>query len=604
MNKKRKTALYFSGGAIVLVLAISALKFLSNGEYRSSIPELANTSNVSQPVKEQIQEAYSKARRNPTAGNIGKLGMVYHSCANYDQAAQCYELATRKDKSEWIWNYYLGFLDTEIGNSNAAIENFKKVVGKNPGAYHAWYYIGQEYKNLRKNDLAEEILSKISGPKNIATAKYSTTREDHFPINVYANFLLARIYFDTGKTGQAEKKLDEIIQGSSNQFGPAYRLLSNIYAAKGDSSLSRQYNDKANDLLVFSPPVDSLVDKLVLISRSELYLLKKIDEAEKSIYPEWCVRLVNNALEYIPDNKYTYSKAIKIFLWNNLDKQAASLADKHIGDFQDNYAEMKNTGLLFYQRGLFQIALKYWEKTLALKPGDAETAKNQALCFYYMGDKQKSNTILTGLIEKNQGKPDVMADATYALFHLGGREQATVYLNKLKQIAPSNAIVLKLSGEIADGNGETQKAISLYEASFKADPEDLQTIRYFGNLLVKQKSWDKYIKLYREALGYHPNDPELLERLGTCLVICPDPKLRNIDEGVVYSERAFTHVKSAVSTMVTAGKNLALAYAFQGNKQKAITTISKTINLGRQENIPASYQAELETLYKTIKNMK
>jgi tetratricopeptide (TPR) repeat protein len=143
----------------------------------------------------------------------------------------------------------------------------------------------------------------------------------------------------------------------------------------------------------------------------------------------------------------------------------------------------------------------------------------------------------------------------------------------------------------------------MYEASFRGDPEDVTTIKYLGNLLINQALWDKAISHYRKALEYHPNDPDLLERLGTLLVSCPDWSLRNLEEGREYSERAFVHISSRPNTLVSAGKSLAFAYAMLGNKQNAITTIRQTINIARQENIPPSNQAELEDLYKTFQAM-
>ena len=41
------------------------------------------------------------------------LGMVFHSGSFYDKAAQCYKLTIKRDKSAWIWDYYLGYLSKE-----------------------------------------------------------------------------------------------------------------------------------------------------------------------------------------------------------------------------------------------------------------------------------------------------------------------------------------------------------------------------------------------------------------------------------------------------------------------------------------------------------
>jgi len=585
-----------------LIALVFLIRFITNNQYSSQIPELKNSSSLSLPVKEQVSDALAKAHRSPSAENLGKLGMVYHSSANYEQAAKCYELAVKRNKSEWIWNYYLGYLNMEMGASDALIENFSRVTETNKDVYHAWYYLGEEYKNLRRNEQAEKSFATILDVQNTRTSRKNQSRYDYFPLGTYARFQLARIYFDSGRFDLAEQTLKEIIQ-YNRSFGPAYRLLGNIYSVKGDLPLSERYGVRANDLVAFSPPVDTLVDRLVLMSRSELYLLKKIDEAEKSIYPEWAMKLVDNAIRYIPDNKYLISKAIKICLMLNLDKKASSYVDQHIGYFRESYTEMNNMGMLFFQKGLYPQSMKYSTVALELKPDDAKTQISMAMCFWTVGEKLKTHEILNGLIEKNQNNPDILADITNLLFDLGEDEKAIQLLSSLKQIAPANPKVQKLAAGIAEKNGHFQEAVRLYEASFKGDPEDLSTIRYLGNLLIRQLMWGRALGLYRQALEYHPNDPYLLERLGTLLVTCPDAALRNIEEGKDYSERAFIHTTSRSLTLISAGRSLALAYAELGDKTNARSVINMTINVARGENISQAYQKELENISLRIQSL-
>ncbi len=584
------------------MVLIFVLRSIINNQYSSKIPELPESLSLSVPVKMQISDALAKAHRFPSTENIGMLGMVYHSSANYEQAAQCYELALKRDNSEWIWSYYLGYLNMEMGASDAVIDNFNKVIETRQNVYHAWYYLGEQYKNLRKNEQAEKSLGNILNTKNSESAGKNASRYDYFPLSTYARFQLARIYFDSERIDLAEQTLKEIIQ-NNRSFGPAYRLLGNIYSLKRDIPLSKRYGIRANDLVAFSPPVDTLVDRLVLMSRSELYLLKKIDEAEKSIYPEWAMKLVDNAIEYIPDNKYLISKAIKICLMLDLDKKAISYVDQHIAYFQESFTEMNNMGMLFFQKGLYPQSLKYSIAALELKPDDSKIQISMAMCYWTVGEKQKALEILNGLVKENQSNHDVLADITSLLFDLGEEEQAIGQLTRLKQLAPTHPKVQKMAGGMAERNGNIQEAINMYEASFKGDQEDLTTIRYLGNLLIRQLMWDRAMGLYREALEYHPNDPFLLERLGTLLVTCPDPTLRNIKEGKDYSERAFIHTTSRSITLISAGRSLALAYAELGDKQNARSIINMTINIARAENISQAYQQELENISQRIQSL-
>ena len=595
MNKKGNAALIITGVALGVTLLFLLMKLAINKHYSSRIPEISESLLLTLPVKEQLSVALEQAIRKPSADNLGKAGMAYHSSANYEQAAQCYELAIKRDRSKWIWNYYLGFLHMEMGDSQSVIENFSTVVEKNPTAFHAWYYIGQEQKNLRKNEQAEQSFRKIITILNRDPGRGKLTRYDYFPLGTYAMFQLARIYYDSERMDLAENTLLEIIQ-HNRSFGPAYRLLGNVYRVQGETVLSDKYSIRANDLVVFSPPVDSLIDRLVLLSRSELYLLKKIDEAEKSIYPEWAMQLVSRAIQYIPDNKYLISKAIRICFMSGADEQAVALSDLNIRDFQENYTEMNNMGTLFFQNGFYPQSMKYFTRALELKPDDAEIQNCMAICLWTAGEKDESIKLLNRILENNQDNPDILADATSVLFDLGQEEIASGHLTRLEQIAPEHPKVQMMSARIAEKNGNYHEAITLYNSSFLGDPEDLTTIRYLGTLLVRQKHWDKAIRHYRKALDHHPNDPNLLERLGTLLVTCPDSSFRDIGEGKEYAERAFIHTASRSLVLISSGRSLALAYAALGDKQNASSIIDMTLNIARRENISSKYVSDLMNL--------
>ena len=601
MDKKRKSLIYIAG-VIGLILLILIVKFVVIKGSGSEIPEISNSQTLSIPVKEQISEAYKKARRKPTSENLGMLGMVYHSSANYAEAAKCYELALQKNNTDWIWNYYNGYLNLEMGNPNAVIDNFMRVTELNPDANLAWYYLGGGYKNLNNNELAEESFNKITSVKTRTTTANSTTRQGHFPLGVYAGFELSRIYFDSGRTDLAEQTLQELIR-TNNLFGPSYKLLGTIYNMKGDTESGKKHADRANDLVDFYPPVDTLIDKLVLLSRSELYLLKKIDEAEKSFHSDWALKLVEHGLQYMPENKYLLSKAIRIYLWKNLNDKAIALTDKQINLFYDDYSEINNTGVYFYQKGIYQQAVKYWTRALELKPEEVTIQDYLAKSLWAVGEKQKSLDVLNAMAENNQENVDVMANVTDLLFQFGQKEKAAVYLAKLQNLEPNHPKVLRMLGESADIKGETTKAIALYERSFKADPMDTQTIRNLSDIFKRQKMWGKYIGLYQKALENHPNNTDYLARLGETLITCPDAAFRNMEEGKEFLERAFTHYNCPPDILVSAGSQLAYAYSMLGDNQKAITTISQTINIARRQNIPASQQAKLETMLRAFQQM-
>ena len=602
MKLKRKSVFYLAGGALGLILILLLIRFLVFASISGRLPEIPESHKLSEQVVKQISDAKRKMKRNPSAKNLGMLGMVYHSCASYQEAASCYKLAIERDPELWIWSYYLAYLSLELGESDAVLENFNRVLESHPENYLAWYYSGEAYLNLRKSDQAEKYFTEISGVQK-SSSEEKTTRVDHFALGLHAKFQLAKIYFDSDRMELAEKTLQKIIQ-TNPRFGPAYRLMGNIYRSKGDEATGSRYRIRANDLMTYAPPVYTLIDQIALLSRSDLYLQKKIDEAINGIYSEWALRLINHALQYIPDNKYLVSKAIKTCLWMDLDQQALSYSDLHLTLIQNDFNELVNTGQFFYKKKEYRVSIRYFLGGLKLSPVDRDIQKRLAIAYWNTGEEKKSLNLLNEILERNPDNLEVLAEVTdVMIFDLMQADRASPYLSILEQFASSDPKVQKMSAWKAEQSGQLKKAIYLYSASFKSDPEDLSTIKNLGTLLTTQKMWTESIVLFRQALEYQSNEPYLLERLGTLLVICPDPALKNIREGQFYLERAFIHTSGSRQTTVSAGRNLALACAMLGEKANASRFISMTISIAKRENAPQTYLAELEGMAQQYKQM-
>jgi Flp pilus assembly protein TadD len=113
--------------------------------------------------------------------------------------------------------------------------------------------------------------------------------------------------------------------------------------------------------------------------------------------------------------------------------------------------------------------------------------------------------------------------------------------------------------------------------------------------------WDKSIRHYKKALEFHPNEPIFLEKLGSLLLNCPDISFRNVEAGRIYSERAYIHVRSTPRTTISAGRNLAIAFASQGEFQNAEMVINQTLDMARRENFSEAHMAILEEVSQQIK---
>lgn len=395
----------------------------------------------------------------------------------------------------------------------------------------------------------------------------------------------------------AEKTLKQIISDQPN-FGQAYRVLGSVYSLKNDQILSKKYIIRAGDLKIYTPPVDINADRIALISRSDSYLLKQIDDAEKGGYSNFAIDLISNGLVNIPNDKYLISKAIKIYLLMGLKELAQPYFDKHMQYFSEDINEIKMVADICMKKGLYSQAMKYYTQAAKFQPDDIDAQLSLVLCLGNQGMKQQATESMKMLIEKNKENIKVFSDGVYVMLMLGEKEKALSYLTKIKALSPKNPKVLQLSGLVMEQEGNNQGALALYESSFNADPEDLVTARYLGELLVRMRMWNRSIDLYRKALEFHPNEPYLLEGLGNLLVMCPDASFRNISEGREFAERAFINMSSPPMTLISAGRCLSAAYAALGDNENAINYMKFTINMAHKENAPADFIENLESQLK------
>ena len=587
MNKRKKLIISISLTILVLVILFLVSKSVTNNSYRNQIPEPPDLTALSVPVKEQLSLAHQNAYDSPTSDNIGQLGMAYHSCANYDRAKQCYKLATKKDQSKWMWNYYLGYLNQEMGDSKEAIENFNAVITENPKALMVWYYLGKAYRNSGSAEKAEEAFKKIANITNENSGEKSV-RLSYSSLSTIARFELARTYLNTNRINEAEKLLKEVEKGNET-VGPLYRLLGNIYSAKGDSAMSLKYITRAQDLALGTTVNDTLIDRITLISRSELYLPKQIDEANKSNNPEWASVLFENALKYLPENKHVIAKAIKFFLQMNKGEKAMPYLDKNFDNFKESFKEMSEISSLLFIKGYYPQAIPYFVQTMKLAPDSVSIVKNFALCYWKDNKKDSALALMDKMYSGNKNNPKVLADEIDFMLYIKDRDKAKTFLNKLKQVTPSDPEVFKLTAIIAEMEGNKNVAIPLFETALKIDPANVETAKKLGFIYTEQRLWEKAIHLFRSSLQYHPNENDFLEKLGTLLISCPDPNLQNIREGLELSERAFFHVSSTPETLLAAAKNLALGNAMTGDFKTADSYIHIAMNIAKSEKVSKEY---------------
>lgn len=602
MRKTKKLTIVVSSVALGLIILFFGTKTVIRSSYRNQIPALPDNGTLTVAIKQQLAEATKKAGDYPSAANMGRLGMAYHSAAFYDQAKQCYQLAAGSDKSGWIWNYYLGYLAQEMGDTKSAIENFSRVVEKDRHVVPAWYYLGEAFRNAGEEEKAKEAFTKIAGFSG-ATPGYKPLRANYSSFPISAKFELARMALDKHRLDEAENLLKSILK-TDKTIGPVYRLLGNVYSQKGDSVRSKKYIERANDLAEITTLNDTIIDRLALISRSDLYLPKQIDDALKSANPEWALKLFNQALQYIPDDKYVISKAIKFFCRMNRGKQALPYLDKNLQNFRNDFGEMKDVGYLLSRKGFYAESIPYYLQASRLQPDSLGIIGNFALSYWMNNQKDSALALMNNMYEKNGNNADVLASEVNFMLGSGNVDQAKFFLGKLKGVEPSSPKIPKFAGRIAEMEGRQNEAIQWFESGFKANPSDLEIVQRLHSWYIGHQMWSKAEALLKRSLNVHPNESSLQEELATLLVSCPDPKVRDVSGGLELAERAFYNVSGSLTTVTSAGKDLVIGNAMNGDLTTAGYYMNITLSIANSQKMPQAYIQGLIQLSESLKYLK
>jgi tetratricopeptide (TPR) repeat protein len=595
MMEKNKKVLFSSP-----ILFIFACMFFCscNNEFSKKIPSLPDLNDAPKDLKDQIFTADQEARKKTSDDNLGKLGMIYFASNYYNRAGVCFDLAIKKEQEAWQWKYYRGLLHIELGESGKAAEQMKRVTEIQPNVWMAWYRLGDIYKQMDSTKLAEEALNKIISQQNKDTSIKNTLRTSYFSLQLFARLLLCENYMASNQNERAEIELKNLCY-KHKTFGPAFRQLGILYASKNQTELSEKYKARANDLRVFNLPLDTLKDRLSLISKSESYVLKQIDDAMNGSDSKWSYELIQQARKNIPSSKYILSKAIRQYCSQGTGKLALPLLDQHFSVFKDDYDEVVQVGVILGDAGYKNEATKYLEQAMSFDSNTFEQKATLAGLFYEKaGMKARAVEIMSEVVKKNPNNIKILGDATFLMIQTGQLDKARSYYKRLKKIAPNDSCVKIYEGINAENSDNILHAISFFQQAFDANPKNKYLIKHITELMIARQMWEEGKLFFRKALFAFPNDSELQMYLGWLLVSYPNDMTNDIKEGIDFSERAFYNSRYQINNRVSAGRTLAIAYYQLGEKKKALQYINQTIGIALKANIETSYVEGLRSLSK------
>lgn len=156
----------------------------------------------------------------------GELGQWFHVYRYPDSAMHCYRQAVRLDPDEPRWPYYLGMLEREAGELEAAESAFVSAVERAPTTTAALLRLAELKRQLQKDTPAESLIRQALSQS-----------PDHFG----ANIAMAQLHLQNQEPRRAIERLQPLEADAGLAQGHVQFLLSQAYRMLGDSERARQH---------------------------------------------------------------------------------------------------------------------------------------------------------------------------------------------------------------------------------------------------------------------------------------------------------------------------------------------------------------------------
>jgi Tfp pilus assembly protein PilF len=170
-------------------------------------------------------------------------------------------------------------------------------------------------------------------------------------------------------------------------------------------------------------------------------------------------------------------------------------------------------GVRLYMAGSFAQARESFQAALALKEGDANLLFNIGQCYDHLGQPDKAEPAYRQCLQREPMHIECRHALFVLLWEQNRRQEAARFVEEFLAANPTLAEAYAEHGWLWHQLGDLTRAQSRLFDALERDPHNNLALTELAQI-YETKSWpDRAADLYQKALRYHPNQPEILNRL-------------------------------------------------------------------------------------------
>ena len=177
--------------------------------------------------------------------------------------------------------------------------------------------------------------------------------------------------------------------------------------------------------------------------------------------------------------------------------------------------------------GIFEIAIKAYEKILSLNPDYADAYYNMGVIFQNQGYLIKAIKVYKKVISIQPDHVRAYSNMGVSLKDQGKLNEAIEVFNKVILIKPNYADAYNNIGIVFRLQGKLEKSILSFKKAISINPNYTDAFSNMGVSLKEQGKLDEAIIFYKKAISINPHDAETHHNLSFTLL-----KIGKLDEGL------------------------------------------------------------------------
>jgi putative PEP-CTERM system TPR-repeat lipoprotein len=103
-----------------------------------------------------------------------------------------------------------------------------------------------------------------------------------------------------------------------------------------------------------------------------------------------------------------------------------------------------------------------------------------------------------------------LSDITYFYLRIGDTQQVKKYLTQLESIAPESAVYLYITGQLLEGEGKHEEALTYFEKAYDKSPTNSLISRSLANSFIKFRKYTQARIIVNEILKESPDEPFIM----------------------------------------------------------------------------------------------